>query len=44
VSRGQTAQAERELPDQVDSDRDSGLLERFGSARRRANATLTITG
>jgi hypothetical protein len=26
----QAAQAERELPDQVDTDRDSGLLERFG--------------
>ena len=24
------AQAEQELPDQVDTDRDAGLLERFG--------------
>jgi hypothetical protein len=32
-SRGdndQADQAERELPDQVDTDRDGGLLERFG--------------
>ena len=25
-----TAQAEQELPDQVDTDKDGGLLERFG--------------
>ncbi len=32
-SRGdndQADQADRELPDQVDTDRDSGLLDRFG--------------
>jgi hypothetical protein len=31
--RGQTEQAEqaqRELPDQVDTDRDAGMLEKFG--------------
>jgi hypothetical protein len=26
----QASQAEQELPDQVDTDRDSGLLQRFG--------------
>ena len=26
----QASQAEQELPDQVDTDRDSGLLDRFG--------------
>ena len=26
----QAAEAERELPDQVDTDRDSGLLEKYG--------------
>ena len=27
---GEAAQAERELPGQVDTDRDAGLLEKFG--------------
>jgi hypothetical protein len=28
--QGQASQAEQELPDQVDTDRDAGLLQRFG--------------
>jgi hypothetical protein len=28
--QGQTAQAEQELPDQVDTDQHGGLLEKFG--------------
>jgi len=27
---GQTGQAEQELPEQVDTDRDAGLLQKFG--------------
>jgi ATP-dependent helicase YprA (DUF1998 family) len=27
---GQAGQAEQELPDQVDTDRDAGLLQKFG--------------
>ena len=30
VGGGQADQADKELPDQVDTDRDSGLLQKFG--------------